>query len=86
LNQVKTFFQHSQLDSNVNVGYLCLPSLLKNLHINGIASLMVEGGQRVISSFLSVDPALVDVVIVTIAPMLVGHGGVEALNEDSKAG
>jgi 2,5-diamino-6-(ribosylamino)-4(3H)-pyrimidinone 5'-phosphate reductase len=45
---------------------------------------MVEGGQRVISSFLSASPVLVDILIITIAPILVGQAGVEALSPDSK--
>jgi 2,5-diamino-6-(ribosylamino)-4(3H)-pyrimidinone 5'-phosphate reductase len=45
---------------------------------------MVEGGQRVISSFLSENPALVDILIVTVAPILVGQAGIEALSPDSK--
>lgn len=40
---------------------------------------MVEGGQRIISSFLSASTALVDILIVTVAPLLVGHTGIEAL-------
>jgi len=64
-------------------GQLSLPALLQVLHKEGITSLMVEGGQRVISSFLSAKPSLVDVLIVTVAPMLVGHAGIEALSCDS---
>lgn len=45
---------------------------------------MVEGGQRVISSFLSWEPTLVDIAIVTVAPMFVGLNGVEALNPSSQ--
>ena len=35
---------------------------------------MVEGGQSIISSFLSV-PEVVDILIVTVAPCLVGESG-----------
>jgi 2,5-diamino-6-(ribosylamino)-4(3H)-pyrimidinone 5'-phosphate reductase len=41
---------------------------------------MVEGGASVISSFLST-PGLVDLVIVTVAPVLVGDDGVSAAKE-----
>jgi len=58
---------------------LSLPSVLKALQKEGITSLMVEGGQRIISSFLSASTALVDILIVTVAPLLVGHTGIEAL-------
>lgn len=43
-------------------------------------SIMVEGGASVISSFLST-PGLVDLVIVTVAPVLVGDDGVSAAKE-----
>jgi len=57
--------------------------VLRTLHDQGITSLMVEGGQRVISSFLSTGPTLVDILIITVAPILVGQAGTEALNPDS---
>jgi GTP cyclohydrolase II len=47
-----------------------LPTLLAQLAAQGIHSLMVEGGARVITSFL--DWRLVDRVVITIAPLLVG--------------
>lgn len=47
-------------------------------------SLMVEGGASVISSFLST-PGLVDLVIVTVAPVLVGDDGVSATKEGVSA-
>ncbi len=55
-------------------GRLDLPSLVDWLGGQGIASLMVEGGSRVISSFL--EAGLADLLILTIAPILVGglHG------------
>lgn len=43
-------------------------------------SLMVEGGASVISSFLAT-PGLVDLVIVTVAPVLVGDEGVSVTKE-----
>lgn len=51
-------------------GGIDLPNLLEVLGSRGIASLMVEGGAQVINSFIS--SRLVDQVIVTIAPVLVG--------------
>lgn len=73
-----------QLISYLILGQLSLQALLHTLQSQGITSLMVEGGQRVISSFLSADPASVDVVIITIAPMFVGQAGVEAIISDNK--
>ena len=37
---------------------------------------MVEGGQKVISSFLAHEPPVVQCVIITIAPCIVGSDGV----------
>ncbi|MBI5303695.1 MAG: dihydrofolate reductase family protein [Chloroflexi bacterium] len=54
-----------------------LDALLARLNDEGIASLMVEGGARVIASFLRA--RLVDRVVITIAPVLVG--GVRAVPE-----
>jgi 3,4-dihydroxy 2-butanone 4-phosphate synthase/GTP cyclohydrolase II len=51
-------------------GRVDLPSLLDLLGKRGIRSLMVEGGAQVISSFL--EARLVDQLIITIAPRLVG--------------
>jgi 3,4-dihydroxy 2-butanone 4-phosphate synthase/GTP cyclohydrolase II len=53
-----------------NQGRVPLPALLAHLADLGIKSLMVEGGASVITSFLS--QGLVDIVILTIAPVLVG--------------
>lgn len=44
---------------------------LATLELGG-GSLMVEGGASIISSFL--DSGLVDLVIITIAPIFVGEG------------
>jgi 3,4-dihydroxy 2-butanone 4-phosphate synthase/GTP cyclohydrolase II len=51
-----------------------LAALLERLGELGIGSLMVEGGARIITSFLS--DRLVDHLVLTVAPMLVGglHG------------
>jgi riboflavin biosynthesis pyrimidine reductase len=83
--QVSAFFllKIEFVCNSSTLGQLSLPALLQALHEEGITSLMVEGGQRVISSFLSANPSLVDVLVVTVAPMLVGHAGVEALSCDS---
>ncbi len=51
-------------------GCLSLNTLLQTLSGRGINSLMVEGGARVITSFLIQD--LVDQVVLTIAPILLG--------------
>ncbi len=53
-----------------NNGWLDLNSLLKYLNMKGINSLMVEGGAQIITSFLT--SRLVDQIVLTIAPMLVG--------------
>ncbi|KAI0285494.1 dihydrofolate reductase-like domain-containing protein [Russula aff. rugulosa BPL654] len=53
---------------------LLLPAVLRTLRDKGIRSIMVEGGARVIQSFLS--ERLVDALIVTTAPVLVGGDGV----------
>lgn len=54
-----------------------LPALLRRLWDLGIRSLMVEGGARVIESFLRGD--LVDRLVITVAPRLVG--GLRSLGE-----
>lgn len=51
-------------------GQVALAALLRRLGQLGINSLMVEGGTRIITSFLS--DRLVDSVVVTIAPRLIG--------------
>jgi GTP cyclohydrolase II len=51
-------------------GRVDLPAILSRLAENGIASLMVEGGVRVINSLMAA--RLVDYVVVTIAPVFVG--------------
>ena len=49
---------------------LDLQSLLEDLKSRGIESLMVEGGARVITSFLAQE--LVDMLVLTMNPRLVG--------------
>jgi 3,4-dihydroxy 2-butanone 4-phosphate synthase/GTP cyclohydrolase II len=51
-------------------GWLDLHQTLHMLHARGIRRLMVEGGARVITSFIRAQ--LVDLFIITIAPKLVG--------------
>jgi 3,4-dihydroxy 2-butanone 4-phosphate synthase/GTP cyclohydrolase II len=53
-----------------NNGWVDLADLLKHLGSMGINSLMVEGGAQIITSFLA--SRLVDQVVLTIAPLLVG--------------
>jgi GTP cyclohydrolase II len=53
-----------------NNGWVDLDSLLQYLGSVGINSLMVEGGAQIITSFLA--SRLVDQVVLTIAPLLVG--------------
>ncbi|KAI0248375.1 dihydrofolate reductase-like domain-containing protein [Lactifluus subvellereus] len=56
---------------------LPLPAVLRILQEKGIRSIMVEGGARIIRSFLSATSGhLVDALIVTTAPILVGSEGV----------
>lgn len=59
-------------------GCLSLPALLSELAELGVASLMVEGGARVITSFLA--RRLVDQVVLTIAPLfLAGFPAIQGL-------
>ena len=63
-------------------GLVQLPALMERLGQLGLASIMVEGGTRVISSFLR--EQLADCMVVTIAPSLVGgRHAVEDLSQDS---
>ncbi len=59
-------------------GQVPLPGLLESLAELGVKRLMVEGGARVISAFLSM--GLVDRVLLTIAPRFVG--GLKAFEQD----
>jgi 3,4-dihydroxy 2-butanone 4-phosphate synthase/GTP cyclohydrolase II len=66
-------------------GQVDLPALLNRLGELGIGSLMVEGGARVITSFLYA--RLVDLLVLTISPVLVGGlHAVESLGESDLAG
>ena len=63
----------------LKLGHLNLNSVLHQLRVLGIRSLMVEGGAGVINSFLSArsedtQKPLVDTVIVTVAPVFIGNG------------
>lgn len=58
-------------------GWVNLEALLQTLYEMGIRNLMVEGGGRIISSFLS--EGIADQIVLTIAPMLLG--GFRAVGE-----
>jgi len=60
-------------------GRVSLPALLECLASEGVSSLMVEGGARVITSFLA--QRLADQVALTIAPVFIG--GLRAVEPDS---
>ncbi|GBE77448.1 2,5-diamino-6-ribosylamino-4(3H)-pyrimidinone 5'-phosphate reductase [Sparassis crispa] len=78
------------LEVRADHGMISIPELLRTLRDLGIRSLMVEGGASVIKSFLAANkhpagpdkPAAVaernflDMVIITIAPTLVGREGI----------
>jgi riboflavin biosynthesis pyrimidine reductase len=55
-----------------------LPAALEALFHDGIRSVLVEGGARVITSFLS--PGLADRLVVAIAPRVMGSG-TDAVND-----
>ncbi|KAJ3722051.1 dihydrofolate reductase-like domain-containing protein [Lentinula guzmanii] len=64
-----------------SIEYLPIPLVLQTIHRLGILSVMVEGGARIIRSFLLQTVAqsassLVDTVIITVAPIFVGEDGV----------
>lgn len=50
-------------------------ALLSLLRAHGICTLMVEGGARVIASFLAA-PCVVNTLLITTEPLLVGSAGV----------
>lgn len=68
---------------NQNVGFLSIPSLLRKLYENDIRSVMVEGGASVINTFMNQacqprgpgEFPVVDTLIVTVAPTIVGDDG-----------
>ena len=62
-----------------NTGRVSIPALLEHLATLEINSLMVEGGARVISTFLLAN--MVDWIILTIAPVLLG--GLRAIAPDA---
>jgi riboflavin-specific deaminase-like protein len=64
------------LRSNVR-GQVCLNSLVDKLGTLGIQSIMVEGGSRIITSFLR--RRLADFIVLTLAPVLVG--GMHAVSD-----
>ncbi|PPQ63836.1 hypothetical protein CVT24_009786 [Panaeolus cyanescens] len=76
----RVFHVHpSPISGNPGVAHshrLTVPSILKVLRDLGITSLMVEGGAKIISSFLAESESLVDTLIVTIAPTFIGDAGV----------
>lgn len=60
-------------------GRISIPDLLFTLRELDIRSVMVEGGARVIQSFLAAEAShrdCIDMVIITVSPTLVGDGGV----------
>ncbi len=59
-------------------GRVSLPALLAELHARGIASLLVEGGARLITALLRA--RLADRLVVTVAPKLLG-AGIEAVGD-----
>ena len=65
-------------------GELDLDAVLAALAGKGIASLMVEGGARVLASFLA--SGLVDEIVVTIAPILLGGPAPFSAPRDSGSG
>lgn len=65
----------------ISSGFIMIPDLLKVLYNLGIKTLMVEGGATIIGSFLAeparTEPnAIIDTLIITIAPTLVGNDGI----------
>ncbi|ELU40306.1 hypothetical protein AG1IA_05663 [Rhizoctonia solani AG-1 IA] len=69
-------------------GQIDLAGALRLLKHRGIHSVMVEGGQRVISSMLTgrhIDGSpLVDALIITVSPSLIGSDGVGVLQQGRK--
>ncbi|OJA10317.1 hypothetical protein AZE42_05183 [Rhizopogon vesiculosus] len=62
-------------------GFIVIPDLLESLYNYGIKTLMVEGGAAVVGSFLAESArakpnTIIDTLIITIAPTLVGDEGV----------
>jgi GTP cyclohydrolase II len=63
-------------------GWVDLPALMERLAGQGIAHLMVEGGARIITSFLRA--RLVDYAVVTVTPRFLG--GMPALSANERGG
>jgi len=70
------------VDNDPNVpqpsSYLSMPAVLRAIRKEGIKSVMVEGGARVILSFLAgeQDEQIFDTLVITVAPVIVGAHGV----------
>ena len=83
-SQVKDYqstFEQIVVDSD-NEGRVDLESAMSAIYARGIKTLMVEGGAKVISSFLKAQ--LADAITLTVAPMLVGgYKAVNTLANDS---
>jgi 3,4-dihydroxy 2-butanone 4-phosphate synthase/GTP cyclohydrolase II len=56
--------------STDGLGWVALEPLLDKMGRMGVSSLMVEGGSRVLTSFMTA--RLVDQVVITVAPLIVG--------------
>jgi len=65
-------------------GRIPLQSLIQAIKMHQMRSLMVEGGHRIISSFFAHEPPIVQSVIITIAPCIVGSGGVGVTSGNSE--
>jgi len=63
-------------------GWVDLPALLRRLAREGVENVMVEGGARIITSFL--EARLVDYALVTIAPQFLG--GLSAVGPSVRSG
>jgi GTP cyclohydrolase II len=63
-------------------GWVDLPALMDRLGNQGIGHLMVEGGARIITSFLRA--RLVDYVVITVSPRFLG--GMSALTDAERGG
>ncbi|KAJ3239892.1 2,5-diamino-6-(ribosylamino)-4(3H)-pyrimidinone 5'-phosphate reductase [Chytriomyces hyalinus] len=76
---------HLRPTSVSDVSSIPIPLMLRVLKSKfGVNSLMVEGGSRIISAFLGLGSLYVDCLIVTVAPMFVGSGGVKAFDSGSE--
>lgn len=76
LEQAGARIVRTELDSNGHIPPTSLPHILQSLNLR---SVMIEGGSRVLSTFLHAGKRpdgsdLVDSVVVTVAPMFIGEG------------